>query len=218
MSDRYAYLSFCTQEERLDEGTEDEYLELENLRLDENLKGNYIAESFPTVELDKKSYKIRIENGDFWNTETNGQKPVDDLFLSLSDAIYAGREFLNESSESGLDYSDEDVEIVTFINDKIVNEVTLVDAVMKDYEIALGFASDDYVLADMAEHKKFGGKIIEVTDLHVVQNIGRMSAIHVKVNLDRDVIKNENVNIVYDGKGLGLVGLRTQDQDVGLSR
>lgn len=292
MSDRYAYLSCCTQEERLNEGTEDEYLELENLRLAEDIKDNdltvsgkhyskltpeqqnslkvgdtvywsdssepanlkdwfieaishdtgtcvvrwnthggdeyfnedaliddlYSPSILPTVQLDEKSYKIRIENGDFWNTETNGQEPVDDVFLSLSDAISAGREFLNESSEGGLDYSDEDVEIVTFIKDKIVNEATLVDVIMNDYEIALSFANDDYVLAEVAEHKRFGGKIIEVTDLHVVQNVGRMSAIHEKLNLNRDVIKNEIVNIVYDGKGLGLVGSRTQDQDVGLSR
>ena len=29
MPDRYAYLSCCTEEERIDEGTQEEYLELE---------------------------------------------------------------------------------------------------------------------------------------------------------------------------------------------
>lgn len=51
MSDRYAYLSCSTQQERLDEGTEDEYLELENLRLNGNLKDNYIIESVPAEDV-----------------------------------------------------------------------------------------------------------------------------------------------------------------------
>lgn len=289
MSDRYAYLSSSTQQERLEEGTEDEYLELENLRLDNleevtvsgklyskltpeqqnslkvgdtvywtegsepaNLKdwfieaishddgtcvvrwnthdgGEYFNEDaliddlyfpsiLPNIQLDEKSYKIRIANGEFWTTETYGNEAVDEVFLSLTDAISAGREFLNESSEGGLDYSDEDVEIVTFINDKIVNVDSLVDVIKKDHEIALGFANHDYVLTEMDEHKKFSGKIIEVTDLHVVQNLGRVTAIHEKVNLNREVVKNEVVSIVYDNKGLGLVESRNLGQDVGSSR
>ena len=77
------------------------------------------------------------------------------------------------------------MEIVTFINDKIVNVDSLVDVIKKDHEIALGFANHDYVLTEMAEHKKFSGKIIEVTDLRVVQNLGRVTAIHEKVNFNR---------------------------------
>ena len=110
------------------------------------------------------------------------------------------------------------MEIVTFISDKIVNEDALVDVIMSDYELAIGFTNDGNVLAEIAKHKNFHGKIIEVTDLHVVQNLGRVTAIHEKVNLNREVIKNEVVNIVYDGKGHGLVGSKALGQNVGLSR
>lgn len=47
MSDRYAYLSCCTEEEREDEGTQDEYLELEASRLHNAspMKGYYVNEA-----------------------------------------------------------------------------------------------------------------------------------------------------------------------------
>lgn len=110
------------------------------------------------------------------------------------------------------------MKIVTFINDKIVNEAGLLNAIMRDYGLAMSFAKDGYVEPGLADNRKFSGRIIEVTELYIVQSLGRVNAIHEKVNLNREVVKNEVVSIVYDNKGLGLVESMNLGQDVGSSR
>lgn len=59
MSDRYAYLGCCTQEERENEGTQDEYLELEALREAENLE-SYILIAASDVSALRKADVYRV--------------------------------------------------------------------------------------------------------------------------------------------------------------
>lgn len=66
------------------------------------------------------------------------------------------------------------------------------------------------VKCDLAtEGKHYGGKVLGLTDLHVVQNLGMNAVIHIKANLDRIPEKDEMVNINYAG-GLGVVEPRNK--------
>lgn len=61
---------------------------------------------------------------------------------------------------------------------------------------------DAFALADVKAKKAYSGKILGVTDFHVVQNLGMTAVIHRKVDLERIPSKDEMVNISYvDGRG-----------------
>lgn len=63
------------------------------------------------------------------------------------------------------------------------------------------------------EARAYGGKVIEVTEHHVAQSIGKTAVIHHKANLDQVPEKDEMINIVYDGKGQGKVDPRVKAQN-----
>lgn len=54
------------------------------------------------------SYRVRIENGDFW-TDDN----VVILFVTADKTVEAIDEFLIESAKAGFNYVEEDIEVVT---------------------------------------------------------------------------------------------------------
>jgi len=66
----------------------------------------------------------------------------------------------------------------------------------------VGSNKDKCTLAE--DGKSYGGKILGVTDFHVVQNLGLTAVIHQQAALDRIPEQDELVNIKYEG-GVGVV-------------
>lgn len=64
---------------------------------------------------------------------------------------------------------------------------------------------DGWVLAYSNEPRGFSGRILGVTECHVVQSLGKTAVIHHKSNLDKEVLPNSVVKISYDGLGWGVV-------------
>lgn len=73
---------------------------------------------------------------------------------------------------------------------------------------------DGWILAYPKEVRKFEGRILGVTDLHVVQNLGKTSVIHEKCNLDREVAQDAMASIAYPGKGRGVITILEQEKKV----
>jgi hypothetical protein len=66
-------------------------------------------------------------------------------------------------------------------------------------------AKDSWSLVDGVVPKSFFGKILGVTEHHVVQSLGKTAAIHHKCNLDRNPVVGEVVGFEYDGSGVAHV-------------
>lgn len=61
---------------------------------------------------------------------------------------------------------------------------------------------DSFALADVKAKKSYSGKILGVTDFHVVQNLGMAAVIHRKADLEHIPNKDEMVDILYvNGRG-----------------
>lgn len=79
-------------------------------------------------------------------------------------------------------------------------------------EIAVSKLS--WSLVDGNESKTFDGKIMGVTDNHVVQSLGKTAVIHHKHNLDRVPAKDDVLTIAYDGLGKAQVSEMSPDKGV----
>jgi len=82
----------------------------------------------------------------------------------------------------------------------------------------LAASKNDCCVADTAEGKKYGGKMLGATEHYIVQSLGKTAVIHLKRNLDRIPEHDELLNIVYDNKGQGKVEPKANEQENTLSR
>lgn len=87
----------------------------------------------------------------------------------------------------------------------------------RSYAAAKEFAvgKESVGLADMNEPRAYGGKILGVTERHVVQNLGMAAVIHHVDDLDRIPAQGELVNISYVN-GCGIVVPRVKGVERGL--
>ena len=82
----------------------------------------------------------------------------------------------------------------------------------RDIAFAAGKTGKDITVVAPGEEKLFNGKVIDITDYHVVQNLGRAVAIHEILALDQVPTKNEVVDIAYDGGNHGKVKPRVKER------
>lgn len=122
---------------------------------------------------------------------------------------------------------EEDRDEVLTIQDLPLNELTGVQgkpidiaknyiATEKSHNEAVQHAKTkgDWSVADLKEVRNYNGKILAVTDHHVVQSLGKAAVIHEKKNLNRVPEKDEVLNIAYDGKDQAKVEPKSQDKGV----
>lgn len=91
------------------------------------------------------------------------------------------------------------------------------DSYRKAVQIASGYLG--IVVANDQEEKSYFGRILDATELHVIQNLGGGNVvIHGKRNLDIVPIKDAIVTVNYDGLGHGVVTSAEKAQGKDLSR
>lgn len=77
---------------------------------------------------------------------------------------------------------------------------------------------DGWLLAHGNEARIYEGRVLGVTEHHVVQSLGKTAVIHHKANLDRVPETDDVLSINYDGAGRGAVEPKVEVLDKGLSR
>lgn len=79
--------------------------EVEEYSMDATIRSEVLTND--NLARDETAIRCRCVNGEFW--EEDG---VPRVFPSLADAVQAGNEFLSDTFGAGLDYSEEDVEVI----------------------------------------------------------------------------------------------------------
>ena len=151
--------------------------------------------------------ELVVGNGAFWFNDypKHASYQIETNSIGIDNLV----EMVAIESNERLYFGDDTDELKEIVEDEIADSLKLATEMAKN--------NSPYMLRVMDGRQEYYGKVLGVTELHVVQSIGRLEAIiHEKKNIDREPKIGEMIAVIYNGKGRAVV--TGYEKDTSLSR
>lgn len=181
------------------------------LILKRNATRDYLDFAALADQMGNENVASALQHFDRLYPQPNGESALQQLQIQLANPLPFDLEEVNLPEYKNLDLRWHDWQTVKAVCTNCANIIFdqiigfdvpngCMDDSLKEAQKIAG-QKDDFKLANIS-NKKYGGKVLGITEHHVVQSLGKTAVIHRKADLERIPSKDEMVDISYvNGRG-----------------